>query len=360
MVNSAQILYFVLHKNGTIEKTNNYSIKKIGNDIIGKNFKDILVSFDKQFSLQESIQNFGQKYFLNILMINGLPQTYQFEFQLTQNKILAFGQIDAEELESVRQTMSSMTAELNNLTRQLHKKNAELFHLDNQKNQFLGMAAHEIRSPINAIMMYSEFLIDEVGDRLSLDHKKFLSLIILYSERICHLIEDLLDVSVIESGKFEINLYPTDLVSLIHNSIELTKPLRSKKNITIDISSEKKVCIANIDEEKIIQVISNIIINAIKFSEAYSKIDIRLTETENEYLIEIQDQGQGIPEHEKEKLFEPFESTSTKSSGNEKSTGLGLAIAKKIVLKHGGNIWVKSIVHKGSTFYVSLPKVEKI
>jgi len=184
---------------------------------------------------------------------------------------------------------------------------------------------------------------------------KFFSIIESSSEFMVRLIDDLLDISKIESGKLELNLQSTDLISLVKHNVELNSVLAEEKQIELLFSYDEHLPKIMIDAHKIEQVLNNLISNAIKFSYPQSTIEIHVTRSENNAVISVRDKGQGIPADELDKLFKPFEKSSVKGTEGEKSTGLGLIIVRKIVEGHQGEIWVESEVGKGATFYVSLP-----
>jgi signal transduction histidine kinase len=237
---------------------------------------------------------------------------------------------------------------------ELELKNAELELLNDQKNYFLGIAAHDLRSPLGNIQTFSDFLLNEANANLSDQHKEFLHIIKNSSSFMLELVNNLLDVSKIESGKLDLQLEVTNMVELITNNINLNKNISKKKNIEIKFLPADELVEAMVDKTQIEQVLNNLITNAIKFSNKDTVIEISMERNEKALVLCVKDQGQGIPKQELEKLFTPFHKTSVKSTAGEKSTGLGLAIAKKIVEAHKGKIWVISEVGKGSEFRFSL------
>ena len=251
--------------------------------------------------------------------------------------------------------LGRLNNELANLQRELTKKNIELEKLNEEKNRFLGIAAHDLRNPLNAIQMYSEFLSDEASEVLTPEQIEFVSIIHSSSQFMLRLVNDLLDVAKIESGKLELNLARTDLIDLIQHNVTLNNTMASKKNISIDFQYDQDIPETLVDTAKIEQVLNNLIVNAIKFSNEGSVINVKVARSGKEAVISVKDQGQGIPANEIDKLFKPFQRTSVRSTGGEDSTGLGLAIVRKIVMGHQGQVWVESEVGKGSTFYVALP-----
>lgn len=249
--------------------------------------------------------------------------------------------------------------ELSTTQRELTKKNFQLSKLNEQKNQFLGMAAHDLRNPLSIILMYSDFLIDEAADVLDDEQNEFLQIIHSSSDFMLKLIEDLLDVSKIESGKLELELEKTDINTFIEHNIALNQVIANKKQISIDFTPEEDIMpFVMIDRAKIDQVLNNLLSNAIKFSSRKSKVEVYMVKSDEKVIVSVKDQGQGIPEDEVNKLFKPFSKTSIQGTAGEKSTGLGLSISKRIIEGHGGKIWVESEFGKGSNFNFSL-KLEK-
>ncbi|MFW6097821.1 MAG: sensor histidine kinase [Chloroflexota bacterium] len=251
--------------------------------------------------------------------------------------------------------ISRLNNELGVMQREMAKKNAELERLNELKNQFLGMAAHDLRNPLQAIQGFAEFLRDN-DDTLPVEERRELLEIILRSSRFMgELVNDLLDVARIESGKLALNLAALDLVELARKNVELNRTLAAGKGIELQLECEQLPPISA-DHNKIEQVFNNLISNAIKYSHPDSRVTVSLTHpAEDHVLIAVSDEGQGIPADQLDRLFRPFSTTTVRGTGGEKSTGLGLVIVRKIVEGHGGTIRVESEVGVGSTFYVTLP-----
>jgi signal transduction histidine kinase/ActR/RegA family two-component response regulator len=244
--------------------------------------------------------------------------------------------------------------ELSVMHREMRQKNKDLEQLNEQKNQFLGMAAHDLRNPLNALLTYSNFLYDEVAEKLSIEQAEFIVHMQESSKCMLKLVTDLLDISQIEAGRLDLNLEAVNLQSIVERNVSLNRLLADQKGIAVECKTAEMPSMM-VDAQKLEQVLNNLITNAIKFSYPDSCIEVELLEGGDRALILVRDSGQGIPESEQENMFKPFQRTSVKSTAGEKSTGLGLMIVRKIVEGHGGKIWVESTVGKGSTFYVSLP-----
>lgn len=251
--------------------------------------------------------------------------------------------------------LGKLNNELANLQRELSKKNAELEKLNDEKNRFLGMAAHDLRNPLYAIQMYSEFLMSEASSQLSQEHCQFVEIIHSSSQFMLKLVNDLLDVAKIESGKLELDVAPADLVALVEKNVSMNNLLSSRKSITVLAQTNGNIPAVSLDSAKVEQTLNNLISNAVKFSNPGSCVYVELSSTETEVVISVRDEGPGIPEQELGKLFQPFGRISVRSTAGEDSTGLGLAIVKKIVNGHNGRVWVESKLGGGSTFFIALP-----
>ena len=220
----------------------------------------------------------------------------------------------------------------------------------------LGMAAHDLRNPIGGILALSELLYHEVATLLTEEQLGFLSDIERSSKFMLELIDDLLDVSSIGAGRLILNRRPSDPRKLLReHNVGINAKLARQKQIEVGLQIQSALPKLSIDEGKIEQVLNNLISNAVKFSQPGAAVEVRAGVHDCGVLIAIRDQGPGIPETERDKLFQPFGRTSVASTASERSTGLGLAIARKIVEGHGGRIWMESQVGVGSLFLFTLP-----
>lgn len=250
---------------------------------------------------------------------------------------------------------TKLNNELANLQRQLSKKNIELQKLNEIKNQFLGMAAHDLRNPIGHIYNYSELIEDE-SQNLSDRQIQFVSTIKNQCQYMITLINELLDYATIESGRLTLNLIPTDFVRFISNLKNINKEIADKKDIKIYFEAQVKSLKINLDQEKITQVVNNLITNAIKYTKPGGEVKIIVKQDGDYVLTSVEDNGLGIKEDEIDRLFNPFQITSNRATHGEKSIGLGLFIAKRAVEAHKGKIWVESVYGKGSKFNFRISK----
>jgi len=257
--------------------------------------------------------------------------------------------------EDVLNELSQVNNQLANVQRELSKKNVELNKLNQLKNHFLGMAAHDLRNPLGHIYNYAE-LVENDSDNLTDMQLQFIGVIKSQSLFMLNLVEELLDVSSIESGEVVLDLQGVNIVEFIRTNIHMNKHLANKKSIKINFNPSGREIFIKIDQKKIDQVLNNLLTNAIKYSEQNTEINVEVKDIDSLVQICIRDQGLGIPDDEINNIFKPFNTTSNVSTGGEQSTGLGLFISKRIIESHKGKIWVKSEVGKGSEFYFTLLK----
>jgi len=352
----AQIPYFVFDGEGTVTAVNAFTSDLLGESVTGAAFKDLVIDFQNSFKLEEVVDQGQSCHLLSLNIPQSLPRSYLFSFHRHNEEILAFGNTDMNESELLRKELLRANQELHNLTRTLHKKNIQLQQLNAIKNQFLGMAAHDLRKPISVILSYSEFLLDETKNQLNQEHYGFLKTIESSSNFMKRLVDDFLDVSAIEAGSLPLNLKPIQLNDILERSMILANLLAAKKNVRIQTEADSSLPALRLDADKIEQALSNLLGNAIEHSMAGSTVTIRLKDTGKQVLFSVQDSGPGVDADEMHHLFSPFSKTSTKKTGGEKSTGLGLTIARKIVEAHQGEIRAESTVGRGTTFYIDLPK----
>lgn len=251
--------------------------------------------------------------------------------------------------------LTRLNNELVTMQRELIRRNVELEKLNDLKNEFIGMAAHDLRNPLQVIEGYSVLLLSKRFGNLSNEQHQFISLIKRNSDFMLKLITDLLSISKIEAGKLTLEFTETDLIPLLQRTIELNRLLFEQKQIRIEFLAEAALPTIRVDPTKVEQVLDNLISNAGKFSNPHSIVEVRARKNDEEIIISVSDQGQGIPADELDRLFAPFQKLSVKGTAGEQSTGLGLAIVKRIVEGHRGKVSVQSEVGVGSTFSFSLP-----
>ena len=233
----------------------------------------------------------------------------------------------------------------------------QLSKANSAKNRFLGMAAHDLRNPLASIRGLSEFLIDGAVGPLTPDQVDLIQTIHGASQSMLEMVNELLDVATIESGELKLHLEPHNLSELVGKSVVLTNMEAAKKKTQVAFDAAAVSVSLTIDSAKMKQVIDNLLTNAVKFSPPGSTITttVQANPATGTCSLSVRDQGPGIPENERDKLFKDFSRLSIKPTGGEKSTGLGLAICRKIVEAHHGTIVAENLPDRGCEFRVTLP-----
>jgi len=356
----AQILFFVLAPDGKIIDANRFAISMTGCRPGCSHFSDLVVDFGGTFHLENLTADGAKTRMINIHLSSGLPQSFYFNFAKTENHILGFGRLDTREMVEMQKQVLALNQELNNLTRQLHKKNARLVQLNAEKNQFLGMAAHDLRKPIGLVLTYSDFLIDEAAHVLTREQQGFLHTVNDACAFMKKLVDDFLDVTAIEAGRFDLDLDLVDMQAVLDRSLVISRLIADRKGVFLDVCTSDYRRPVPVDASKIEQAVTNLVSNAIEHSRPGDTVVIRLEIHQDSIVFSVADTGPGIAREEIDNLFKPFGKTSAKKTAREKSTGLGMAITHKIITTHQGNLHVDSTPGKGTTISFTLPIKEPI
>jgi two-component system phosphate regulon sensor histidine kinase PhoR len=231
----------------------------------------------------------------------------------------------------------------------------ELRRLERIRQDFVANVSHELRTPLSSIKGYSETLID-MGDSGPKEKKEFLEIIYRESDRLAKLIDDLLDLSKIESGKMGQVFLPVDAGQIIRRAAGVLDKLAQKKSIKMQLDIPGGLPKALADENRLSQVLLNLLDNAVKYTPDGGSVSVKAFENGKSIQIDVSDTGVGIPENDLPRIFERFYRVDKARSRELGGTGLGLSIVKHIVQAHGGQVWVRSEPGRGSTFSFIIPK----
>jgi signal transduction histidine kinase len=240
----------------------------------------------------------------------------------------------------------------------LKQANERLKKLDELKSNFISAASHELRTPLTAIKGYVAIVLQERVGKLNDQQKEFLGYVKDSTDRLHRLLDDLLDLSRIESGRVEMRMTLTDLNLLLKEEVMIFKVQADNKGILIESEIEPSLKKIYCDADKVREVMDNLISNSIKYTPKNGKIKVSARNEGNRVYIEVRDNGIGIKEEDQMRVFEPFQRINRDETEDEEGVGLGLALVKRIIEAHGGVIEVKSTEGKGSVFAIRLP-VEK-
>lgn len=257
-------------------------------------------------------------------------------------------------LDETRQAIA-YSRELENATNELRAANEQLKELDKLKDEFISTVTHELRTPLTSVRSIAEIL-NKNPQIDPAQHKKFTNIIVKESERLTRLINKVLDFQKIETGRMDWQISKVDLRTVINDALTTTSQLIQEKDIRVDLTIPDYVPILSGDLDRLMQVMVNLISNAVKFCPAEDgRIDITLNVEAINLRVDVSDNGIGISRKDMEVIFEEFRQVKSMTRGRPAGSGLGLAITKKIIEFHGGQIDVKSETGKGSTFTFTLP-----
>lgn len=240
----------------------------------------------------------------------------------------------------------------------IKEQNIKIIEADKVKNEFLANISHELRTPLNAIIGFSEILSNQLFGKLNEKQKEYVNEISVSGIHLLEMINELLDISKIESMAMTLNRTEFLLSQIIDEVLNVVASLAAKKNILIEknIVSDLNVFA---DFQKIRQILYNLLSNAIKFSPENGKIYVTLKLVKHNFVFEIKDNGIGIAQKDQKRIFEKFVQLENAYTKRESSTGLGLTITKEFVEMHDGKITVKSAIGKGAAFIVQIPILTK-
>lgn len=355
LCNHAQLILFVISEEGIVLKSNTFTQNKLGRSPVGEHFRNFFANINEGINFETWVSESILKQLANLNTADGMPESFYFTTILSNEGIIIIGETETGENEMLRTSILSLNAELNNMLRSLGKQKIELEQANKSKNMLLGMAAHDLRNPLNNILMYCEYLKEFEADNFNTETNAILDNITKSSYYMLKIIEDFLEMAQLDTGYIVLKKELVNLNEFIKETVHLNSIVAQKKSITIKTNLGDESAEVLIDSQKMQQVFNNLISNAIKFSYSGSTIEIRASINSTFLEVSVADHGQGIPADEIDKLFKPFSKLSVRPTAGEHSTGLGLSITKKILEAHGGRIWVTSEPRKGSIFTFSLP-----
>ena len=314
---------------------------------------------EKEIALLEKekeIQNLNayKKRVLNYSLISGIITLGLISFILLlsrNNKSKANKLLKKQSLE-----IRSKKEEIEMQKAELLEKNKHLESLNEDKNRLIGMVAHDLRSPLNQIKGLIGIL--KVTVNTDTEGKEVIEKMDDSTDRLRELVNRTLDLKAIESNKISLNKEVVDLGSLVQSVINNFTQNANEKSITIIDKVAKDSCFVNVDKNYTIQIIENLLCNALKFSHMRSEVQVLVYAADNKVKLEVIDEGPGLSKKDQEKLFKPYQRLSAQPTNKEKSTGLGLAIVKKYTKAMGGKVSCESQLGQGAKFVVLFDMIE--
>jgi signal transduction histidine kinase/CRP-like cAMP-binding protein len=242
------------------------------------------------------------------------------------------------------------------LFHELQEKTRQLEVSSRHKSQFLANMSHELRTPMNAIIGFSEVLLDPSLPVTDGERKEFLADILHSGKHLLKLINEVLDLSKIEAGRMELHLVPASLAGILDDIKNTMRPLATQKTIDLEVATADTIPPFPMDAGRVKQVLLNLVGNAIKFTPGGARVWVTAAVEDGTIRIEVGDTGPGISDQDRERIFQEFhQAQATLDARKPEGTGLGLTLARRFVEMHGGKLWVESQVGKGSRFFFTLP-----
>lgn len=258
-------------------------------------------------------------------------------------------------IQEIRELNETLQQRIDDATKELRQSNAQLQRLDAAKDEFVSMASHQLRTPLTSVKGYISMVLEGDAGEISDMQRHLLSESFASSERMVHLINDFLNVSRLQTGKFMLDRRPVDLAKVTAQEVDSLKTTAHARNLKIRYRKPSVFPVLYVDEGKLRQVIMNFIDNAIYYSEEHSTITVELAVLEGSVVLKVHNEGIGVPESEQSHLFTKFFRATNARKQRPDGTGVGLFLSKKVVTAHGGSMVFESAKDAGTTFGFRLP-----
>ncbi|MGD9043607.1 MAG: GAF domain-containing sensor histidine kinase [Desulfobacterales bacterium] len=292
--------------------------------------------------------------FRAMLAVPLLREDHLFGGLVVRRKEAGWFSKPVEKLLQTFATQSAVALHNAQLFREIEEKGRELQIANKHKSQFLANMSHELRTPLNAILGYTELILDNIYGDVPEKIKEVLERLEKNGRHLLGLINDVLDLSKIEAGQLTLSLNDYSMGEVVQTVFASVEALALEKKLELKAKVAKDLSVARGDEQRIAQVLLNLLGNALKFTDE-GQVTVEVTESDETFSVAVADTGPGISEADQEIIFDEFQQADGSSTREKGGSGLGLSIVKKIVEMHGGRIWVESDVGKGSTFRFTLP-----
>ena len=255
-----------------------------------------------------------------------------------------------------RDELGALAANLNRMSEELGRLYQQLEAASRHKSEFLANMSHELRTPLNAIIGFSEVLLERMFGELNPKQEEYLQDITTSGRHLLSLINDILDLSKVEAGRMELEPGAFDLPAALESCLTLVRERATRHGVTLGLTVDERLGQVVADERKVRQVVLNLLSNAVKFTPEGGRVALNAVRADGAAEISVSDTGIGIEPGDQELIFEEFRQAGGDYTRKREGTGLGLALARRFVELHGGRIWVKSEIGKGSTFTFTLPE----
>lgn len=257
--------------------------------------------------------------------------------------------------EEIQRFNETLQEKVDAATYRLKRANIRLKQLDATKDEFVSMASHQLRTPLTSIKGYLSMVLDGDAGKLNPTQEKLLREAFTSSERMVRLIGDFLNISRLRTGRFVIERKPVDIAGLVQAEVEQLRPTARTRELSIEFTKPVNIPEMDLDKGKMQQVVMNLIDNAVFYSHPKDKIHVELYKDKTDIIFKVKDQGIGVPAAERRRLFTKFYRATNARKQRPDGTGIGLFMAQKVIIAHGGAVIFESTEGKGSTFGFRLP-----
>lgn len=350
----ASILFLALDAQDRVQEANRHAEELLGRQLHGAAFADLVVNFDQRTSPAALVQAGPTARRFHFLGAERLPVAADCWLSPADGRTVLVGRTPSPEQLRLRREMLRLTQDLSARTRELQQANAELTQLSAMKDQFLGMAAHDLRTPLVAVTLHSRLLAEELALGLSDEHRRDLEAIGTAAELMKRIVDGFLDLAQIEAGKLRLSPSEVALREVVESALSLVGPAARTRRVKLRTLLADLPAL-QVDRPKLQQVVVNLALNAVQHSPAGSEVEVALRREPDAAVLEVRDRGQGIPLAVRAHLFQAYSRGDGARDAGERSTGLGLAIARLVVEAHGGTITCDTAPGQGTVMTVRLP-----
>ncbi len=314
--------------------------------------EDIVVAFDEFPDAREPQREFGNRTMLAVPLVREGKAFGAILMRRTEVRPFTPKQI---ELVKIFAHQATIAIENVRLFKEIQEKSRQLEVASRHKSDFLAHMSHELRTPLNAIIGFSEALTARMFGEVNAKQDEYLRDIHSSGQHLLSLINDILDLAKVEAGRMELELSEFDLPAALRNAMTLVRERAQNHGIVLELRVDEKLGPIRADERKVKQIVLNLLSNAVKFTPDGGRVEVDAHRNDALAEISVKDTGTGIAPEDQATLFEEFRQVGRKAAGKQEGTGLGLALTRRLVELHGGKIWLKSELGKGSTFAFTIP-----
>lgn len=348
------VLLLALDEAAQIVDANRFARELFGPRLIGARFSELMT----EFAALPSLGELAREEALRPLTFVGRDERVRsFDCRVVERPggYLALGCVDPRGLDVMETELLASNQRLADLAREVHKANAELARLGKLRDEFLGMAAHDLRTPISAIRNYATLLTEDLGEALPETSRSDLDSLASAGELMQRIVDGLLDAALLASGRFHPKRAMTTLPPVVDAAVRLVEPAARRKDVRVRVEHDAETPALSVDAAMMQQVVINLVTNAVQHSHEGGEVEVVVRAEASGVALVVRDHGVGMAPAIARDLFTTYARTGGNKTARERSIGLGLVVTRKILEAHGATIAVESAPGEGATFTVRIP-----